>query len=218
MNSANGSGLIRVLVSAASAIRRGGIEAIIKSAPSLKLVGSTYQESALPQLVSELQPDILVWDVVETNSSQHISAVAAPDTCQILLLADSSSPNWMASALRSRVRGILPRDASAGEIIPAIHAIHAGLTVLEPEIIGQLVTHMPVQENFEARPTESLTPRESDVLRMLAEGMGNKEIAAALSISEHTVKFHVSSILDKLGADTRTEAVTQGLRQGLLVL
>jgi DNA-binding NarL/FixJ family response regulator len=219
MNSANGSGQIRVLVSAASAIRRAGLEGIVRSAPSLKLVGSTYQDTPLAHLIGDLQPNLLVWDLADSEPSQDVLSLApAALTGRILLLADHPSRSWVSSMLRAGIRGILPRDASDAEIIAAIHAVHAGLILLDPESIEQLIAQVPVQEDLESNIAEALTPRESEILRMLAEGVGNKEIAAALAISEHTVKFHVSSILDKLGAATRTEAVTLGLRQGLIVL
>lgn len=219
MNSENGSGQIRVLLSAASAIRRAGLEGIVRAAPSLKLVGSTYQDTALAHLIAELHPHVLLWDIGDAESSQTVLSLApVAGTCRIVLLADNLGRVWISTVLRASIRGILPRDASQGEVIAAIHAVHAGLALLGPENIDQLLARIPAQEDFEPDIAEALTPRENDVLRMLAEGMGNKEIASALAISEHTVKFHVSSILDKLGAATRTEAVTVGLRQGLIVL
>lgn len=219
MNSVNGSGQIRILVSAASSIRRAGLEGIVRAAPSLKLVGSAYQDTALAQLLAELQPHVLVWDIANTESAHTVlSLAAAAVTCRILLLVDHPNRGWMSSVLRAGIGGILPRDASDHEIIAAIHAVRAGLTLLDPESLEQLLTRLPLPEDSDERIAEALTPRENEILRMLAEGTGNKEIASVLNISEHTVKFHVSSILDKLGAATRTEAVTLGLRQGLIVL
>jgi DNA-binding NarL/FixJ family response regulator len=219
MNSLNGSGQIRVLVSATSSVRRAGLEGIVRAVPSLKLVGSTYQDTTLAQLVADLQPNLLLWDIAEGASAQTaLSLASAAVTCRIVLLADHPGRGWISSVLRAGIAGILPRDASEAEIIAAIQAAHAGLYLLDPEGIDQLIARIPAQDEVEQETHESLTPREGEILRMLAEGMGNKEIASVLNISEHTVKFHVSSILDKLGAATRTEAVTMGLRQGLIVL
>lgn len=219
MSSMNGSGVIRVFVSAASAIRRAALEGIVRNAATLKLVGSTYQDSALAHVIEELQPDVLLWDVGETNSRDAIWSIASDaTTCRVVLFADNPAANWAASMLRAGVRAILPRDSSAEEIVAACHAVHSGLALLGPETVEQLVARIPTQDEGDTQPAEGLTSREIDVLRMLAEGLGNKDIAAALAISEHTVKFHVSSILSKLGADSRTEAVTTGLRQGILVL
>jgi DNA-binding NarL/FixJ family response regulator len=103
------------------------------------------------------------------------------------------------------------------EILPAIQAAYAGLVLLDPEVTQNLVARVQPRNGLTAAP-EDLTPREIEVLRMLAEGLGNREMASRLGISDHTVKFHVSSILDKLGAASRTEAVTLGIRMGLILL
>jgi DNA-binding NarL/FixJ family response regulator len=103
------------------------------------------------------------------------------------------------------------------EILPAIQAAYAGLVLLDPEVTQNLVARVQPRNGLTAAP-EDLTPREIEVLRKLAEGFGNREMASRLGISDHTVKFHVSSILEKLGAATRTEAVTLGIRMGLILL
>jgi DNA-binding NarL/FixJ family response regulator len=112
---------------------------------------------------------------------------------------------------------VLPRDATAAEIIAAVQAAAAGLIVLGSEDMDALLPAEPEQPTTSV-PGEPLTSREMQVLGMLAEGMGNKDIASRLKISEHTVKFHVSSILGKLGANTRGEAVARGMREGLVVI
>ncbi len=121
---------------------------------------------------------------------------------------------WLSDegTLRDGVRAVLPREASEQEIVAAVEAVAAGLIAVHPQFL----------ETLQARPVmelaEPLTPRESEVLRLLAEGVANKEIAWRLSISEHTVKFHVASVLDKLNASSRTEAVAKGIRSGLVVV
>ena len=129
----------------------------------------------------------------------------------------------MTAALGTGVRAVLPNDISSEQLVAALEAVASGLLVLHP---AQSLT--PVNTNgFPSSPArspgleelaEALTPRESEVLQMLASGLGNKEIAARLAISEHTVKFHVASILGKLGAASRTEAVSLGIRRGLILL
>jgi len=114
-------------------------------------------------------------------------------------------------ALRAGARAVLPRNAAPLQIVAAIHAVAAGLIAVPAEEAAALAT--PAGD-----PPEPLTPREMDVLEMLAEGVSNKIIAHRLSISEHTAKFHVNSILAKLRAGTRTEAVMRGLRLGLVKL
>jgi DNA-binding NarL/FixJ family response regulator len=110
---------------------------------------------------------------------------------------------------------VLPADASAAEILAAIQAAATGMAVIDPRDLEALIVS-PVQPAAEA--ATALTAREREVLGMLAEGAANKTIAWKLGISEHTVKFHVAQILAKLNAGTRTEAVTVGIRQGLILL
>jgi NarL family two-component system response regulator YdfI len=129
------------------------------------------------------------------------------------VLASDPEPPWMGEALRSGVRGILPRDLATTEILAAIEAAAAGLVVLHPHAV-EVATARPVS----AVAMETLSPREIEVLRLMADGSSNKTIAWRLSISEHTVKFHVNSIFSKMHAGSRTEAVTLGLRQGLIPL
>ena len=113
---------------------------------------------------------------------------------------------------------MLGHEAAQHEILAAIEAVSAGLTALAPEQMDLLLPSAADNDESEPWLHEALTARESEVLAMLAEGTSNKEIAARLKISEHTAKFHVSSILAKLGATTRTEAVSRGVRQGLIVI
>jgi two-component system, NarL family, response regulator YdfI len=133
----------------------------------------------------------------------------------VLLAASADPPLWTAEALRLGVRAILPRDASAGEILAAVEAAAAGLALIQPQELERLLAAAPVPA---AAQPSNLTPRELEVLRMMAEGAANKTIAWKLEISEHTAKFHVASILAKLGAGTRTEAVAVGVRRGLVML
>lgn len=250
ISSKNGSGLIRVLVAASSAIRRAGLEAAVKAAPRLKLVGSApavgvmsdqavsarvtsahaVLSPALLAQVRALDPDVLLLDLDRAGQlfelSQLFARLPFPEAAgpAIVALVDAPSPAFTAHALRSGVKSILPRDASADEIVSAIQAAYAGFVLLDSDLAQDLARHIhadATRVHAEANDDEAfddLTARETEILRMLAEGLGNKQIAIALGISEHTVKFHISSILDKLGASTRTEAVTSGIRMGLIFL
>ncbi len=99
-----------------------------------------------------------------------------------------------------------------------IQAAHVGLVLLDPDVTQNLASRIPAPTARPIAALDELTPREIEVLRMLAEGLGNREMAVRLGISDHTVKFHISSILDKFGAATRTEAVTMGIRMGIILL
>jgi two-component system nitrate/nitrite response regulator NarL len=180
--------LIRVQIEAASQVTRAGLEALLRQHPEIELVNSASNA------------DVLVCDEVPEFSDL---AAAVP----IVVLTDElpSQDAW-----RSGVRAMLPRDAEAAQIVAAIYAASAGLVVLPAEdTMAMLPT--PAEQ-----PAEPLSPRELKVLDMVAEGLSNKLIAHKLGISEHTAKFHVNSILTKLHAGTRTEAVMRGVRLGLV--
>ncbi len=209
-----------MLLAAASSIRRAGLEALIKKAPLLKLVGSLQTTLAVTQYAAQLQPDVVLLDL--ENSDRQLESQPAlpriPSTFPVVALIDEPSADWTAHALRSGVKAILPRDSGVDEILSAIQAAHAGLVLLDPAVSQNLAAHIPTRTARPALALDDLTPREVEVLRMLAEGLGNREMASRLGISDHTVKFHISSILDKIGAATRTEAVTMGIRRGIILL
>jgi two-component system, NarL family, response regulator YdfI len=139
----------------------------------------------------------------------------------VILLVDNPGRR-ISEALPAGVRAVLPRNITSTEIAAAVEAVAAGLYVFHPSDIDSIPALRPPQS--ETVPelgepiVEHLTPREIEVLQLLSAGLGNKEIAARLNISEHTAKFHVASIMGKLGAATRTEAVTLGIRHGLVMI
>jgi NarL family two-component system response regulator YdfI len=191
--------VIRVLIAAPSAIVRAGLESLVRSSPALELVNS--------------EPDVVLADLEYPQEEGPPSELLA--TAALVLLVSNPSGPWTIEALRSGVRAVLPRDVSASEMIAAIEAAAAGLTVLHPSDLQAL---LPAQRAISTDSGDALTPRELEVFAMLAEGAGNKTIAWKLGISEHTVKFHVASIMSKLNAASRTEAVAIGIRRGLIML
>ena len=222
MSDKNGGGAIRVLVASASAVRRAGLETIIKTTPPLKLVSSAHGISALSTQAREFQPDVILADL-ERADPKFIALVSsiwqahAPPIFVILI--DAPDSGWTSRALRAGVKAILPRDALSEEIFSAIQAVHAGFVILDPEVTQELARHVHLASADRVPAAlDELTTREIEVLRMMADGLGNKQIASRLGISDHTIKFHISSILDKLGASSRTEAVTLGIRMGLILL
>jgi DNA-binding NarL/FixJ family response regulator len=142
-----------------------------------------------------------------------------PETRKWVALIDSPEPQWVRTALAAGTNAILPRQANAEELDLALSAAEAGLVLLDRNATqafsaGNLGKADPLNEA--GNELEELTAREMEVLRLLGEGLGNKQIAARLNISEHTAKFHLSSILGKMGVASRTEAVSQGIRRGLI--
>lgn len=219
------SSAISVAIAAANAIVRVGLESIVRARPTLEIVGVASGEEALVDRVQELQPDAVLLDagaideLSEETVWEKLFAVSGENALAIVLLADNFDRDRVADALAGGVRGMLPRSATSEEIVSAIEAAAAGLIVLHPDVLDALLPIEPaISRTLPAAPLQVLSPREIEVLRMLAEGYGNKNIAKKLNISEHTVKFHVSSIFQKLNASTRTEAVTVGARMGLIML
>jgi DNA-binding NarL/FixJ family response regulator len=164
-------------------------------------------------------------DVVVVELEPQAGDLPAPEAGRdpaapaLVLLTDETDSDWIHDVLGARATALLPRDATPGEIIAAIEAVAAGLCVLSPEILARLLAQRRApRQTASAALTETLTPRELEVLAMLAEGLGNKEIARQLDISDNTVKFHLSAIFGKLGASSRTEAVLQGMRHGLIMV
>ncbi len=191
--------MIRVGVVTTSALLRAGLESVAE------VVGAAEDLRA----AAELNADVVVIDWAEDQAQELIefAAEAAP----IIVLAVDPQPPWLNEALKAGIRGVLPRDASTSEIAAAIEAAAAGLVVLHPEAVDAT----PVRAVPQGEP---LSPREVEVLRLVADGLSNKIIAYQLNISEHTVKFHLNSILSKMRAGSRTEAVMLGLRRGLIPL
>ena len=205
-----------VMVAAATAAARAALEATIAGRPGLALVTGTPGRRPI-EMVLEAAPDVLVVDQAEGAAvpAWLRDLARAPRAPAVVLLTGDPGAARGAAALRGGVRAVLPRQATAAEILAAIGAVAAGLVVLHPDEVPAL---RPAAAPATTTHDELLTARETEILTMLAEGLGNKLIAARLGISGHTVKFHVASIFAKLGAGTRTEAVTIGLRRGLILI
>jgi DNA-binding NarL/FixJ family response regulator len=210
--------VIRVLIAAASAVVRAGLEALLGASPDCAVIGSTREVAQLVAEVDRLQPEVVLV-ALDGGEDDLLSELAArADSAPAVVLLAPEATALAPEALRTGVRAVLGADAAAPEILAAVQAVAAGLTVLHPEVLEGLLSSLPPPAIRPLPATQTLTPRELEVLAMLAEGLGNKIIARRLAISEHTVKFHLGSIFGKLGVSSRTEAVTLGARQGLIML
>ena len=209
--------MIRLLIAAPSAIARAGLESIGASAPGIEVVAATSLAD-LRAAVDRHQPDAVL-AAVESHHDEppdDLIVLAGRDGAPaIVVLAADLQPAWTGEALRAGIRAVLPGDLGGREILAAVEAAAAGLVVLHPQDLPVLSAERQAAPAVHA---QTLSPREIQVLAMLAEGYGNKTIAWKLGISEHTAKFHVASILTKLNAGTRTEAVTLGIRRGLMLI
>ena len=213
MSKRDGGGAIRIAVAATSAVRRAELEKIIRRQPEFQLAGSFGAVAGALSAVRRTEVDVIV---IDSDSIQGVS-LEPGSRAAIVLIAEVGDGRSVSRLLRSGVRAILSRESDADNILSAIYAAYDGLVALNVTAARSLAAvygDHPLE--VESELSEEITARETDVLRMLAEGLVNKDIATRLGISEHTVKFHISSILDKLGASTRTEAVTLGIRRGLI--
>jgi len=208
--------MIRVLIKAPTPVARAGLESLLRPYPSLQVVGGYADPpDAFSTVLADSSPDVIVAQIESSDDPQlqRLLEEAASGT-PVIVLAPSPSDEWGAM-FRQGLRGALPSNASGDQIAAAIEAAVAGLVVFHASDADHLFEPGAVQESIDSLP-EALTAREIEILRSLAEGLGNKEIASRLGISEHTVKFHVASIMGKLGVGNRTEAVISGIRHGLV--
>ena len=213
MSKRSGGGAIRIAVVASAAVRRAGLESIVRSHADFHLAGSFGAVASLVSFARGTELDVIV---IDSDSIRELSA-ALTSNAGTVLLTEVSDARSISRLLRSGVRAILSRDSDPDDILSAIYAAYDGLVLLSTltaETLAAVYGDQPLEVEDEF--SEEITSRETEVLRMLAKGLVNRDIALRLGISEHTVKFHISSILDKLGASTRTEAVALGIRRGLI--
>ena len=205
-----------IWIVALSSARRASLSALIRK---------DFQDRALEILTSSTfgsSRDSSAAEIVVADVDGSISGAAlirfmteAPSQPGFVALIDDPDPRWVQDALKAGISAIISREPGADELRLALEAGDAGLVLLHPTTARGLLSALipPARLDYEQ---ERLTARETEVLRLLSEGLGNKEIAARLAISEHTAKFHISSILSKLSVASRTEAVSQGIRRGLI--
>jgi DNA-binding NarL/FixJ family response regulator len=194
-----------VLVIAGSEGAAADLAALLAEDERLEVVGAFAVSTISVSSISDSRPDVILLSRVPPS---EIHAGAVP----IVLLTDERLESW---DFRDSVRARLPAQATPAEAFAALIAAAQGLTVLTPAQAESMLNISAIPQNIDAL-IEALTPRELQVLRIMAQGLVNKEIAEQLGISEHTAKFHVASILGKLGAATRAEAVAVGIRKGLI--
>jgi len=212
--------VIRVFIVAASSLARAGLENLL-AAREVEVVGSNATIDTLADVLADAAPDVvLINSSGEPNEPllESILASGLASDVNVVILGEGMTPAASTDALRAGVRAALPGDTSPEQLVAALQAVASGLIVLHPANINEVLPAGSAATRAPGELAESLTRRELEVLQMLAGGLSNKEIAARLNISEHTAKFHVASILGKLGAGSRTEAVAIGIRRGLVLL
>lgn len=211
--------MIEVAVYASSPMARARLEALVTARSGLRLAPSPSVLTPGGDDSMGTQADVLLMEPGVRSAEAILRTLPRVARLPpIVLMGGDPTPAAFGRLLRAGVRAILPRDASAPEVAIGIEAVVAGLVVLHPSAAPFAGSRVARGGRTPGAPIDALTPRELEILAMMAEGMRNRTIAGRLGISTHTVKFHIAAILDKLNARSRTEAVTIGLRQGLLMV
>ncbi len=204
---------MRVFIVADDPLARTGLASLMDDVLGATVVGQEASGTDLPAALAAAGPDVIVWDL-GADPAGALDQIAAIDVSRAPVVALVAHEADAADVVAAGARGALLRDVDAGNLLAALQGAVQGLLVLDPSMASAV---MPARDR-ESAPPEELTPRELEVLQLLAEGLPNKQVAQRLGVSEHTVKFHVNAILSKLDAHSRTEAVTRAARLGLIIL
>jgi DNA-binding NarL/FixJ family response regulator len=210
---------IRIIIADDHPIVRDGLAAVLGTQPDFEVVAQAADGVEALELVKSLRPDLLLLDLEMPRLDgvgllARLAAEGIPIPAIVFTVFDSDER--IVAALEAGAQGYLLKGAPREEIFSAVRIVSDGGSLLQPVVASRLLHH--ISRRAAAPALDSLTPRELEVLEAIAVGRTNKEIASELDITERTVKFHVSSILDKLDAGNRTEAVAIATRLGLLSL
>ncbi len=208
---------IRILIVDDHAIVREGQRALIDTEPGMDVVGEAADGNEAVALAHSLQPDVILLDLIMPHKDgiKAIEEIKEQDPqARILVLTSFAEDENVYAAIKAGAQGYLMKDASPQDILAAIRDVHRGEPSMDPSIAQKLMREL--QRSSDLPPSEEpLTEREVEVLKLLAQGLQNKEIAEALVISERTVSTHVSNILGKLHLANRTQAALYALKEGL---
>ena len=210
--------MIRVLIADDHKVVRQGLRFLLSSEPGIEVAGEAADGVAALAAIRDIRPDVVLLDLFMPRLDGLAVLAAMRDqrlTAAVLVLTSSADDQHLVEAIKAGALSYLPKTAGVDQVIDAVRAAARGESVLQPAATARLLREL---RHAAADPLGQLTPRETDVLKGLAQGRSNREIAKALSVSEETVKSHVSSILAKLGLADRTQAAIFALQHHLVPL
>lgn len=200
---------IRVLIAEDQTLMRQGLKTILNFEEGFEVVGEAADGQEAVERALALRPDVVLMDV-QMPRMNGVAATArlaaALPTTRVIILTTFDSDEYVFEGIKAGARGYLLKDAPAEELLATIRGVHAGESIIQARVASRLVTEFTRRGTPQAPAYEPLSERERQVLRLLTEGLSNKEIAGRLFLAEGTVKNHVSTILDKLQAANRTQA------------
>ena len=211
--------MIKVIICDDQAIVRDGLELLLKLEKDIEVIGLAQDGAEAVELVAEQAPDLVLMDLIMpgvngVEATRRIRGLY-PEV-KVLVLTTYDDDVWVFDAIRAGASGYLLKDTPREKVIEAIHGTVEGKTYLDPSVAGKLLDQTASQQvQPSTRLTDKLTGREEDVLRRMARGLSNTEIASQLHLSEGTVRNHVSAIFTKLDVSDRTQAVIIAIRHGL---
>jgi NarL family two-component system response regulator LiaR len=211
---------ISVLIADDHAIVRNGIAALLATEEDINVIGEASNGKEAVRAASDLHPDVILMDLVmpEMDGIQAIQQIRTDDPdARILVMTSFATDEMVFPAIKSGALGYLLKDSSPEELVAAIHQVYRGEPSLHPQIARRVLQEIS-QPPTQTRTDDPLTEREVEVLKLIARGMSNQEIAEQLVISETTVRTHVSRILSKLHLASRTQAALYALKEGLAEL
>jgi DNA-binding NarL/FixJ family response regulator len=209
--------MVSILVADDHPVVRDGLVAILGTQPDFNVVGEASTGTDAVRLALELEPDVMLLDMEmpEMDGLEALRRIrAARPEAKVIIFTVFDTDERILAAVQAGAQGYLLKGVPREEIFNAIRVVSGGGSLLQPVVASKLLRQLSGERAGE--PLDHLTEREMEVLRLMAQGRANKEIASALDITERTAKFHVSSILSKLGATNRTEAVALAAQQGLV--
>jgi len=217
---------IRVLIADDHALFRRGLEMVLADEPDIELVGQASDGAEAVDRAGEFLPDVVLMDIRMPKTSGIEAARAMKESApsaKIVMLTISDEEEDLFEAIRSGASGYLLKDIPLDEVADAVRAVHGGQSLINPSMAGKLLTEFATlarsdseEERPQQVPAPKLTDREMEVLKLVARGMNNRDIAKELFISENTVKNHVRNILEKLQIHSRMEAVMIAVREKLI--